>query len=177
LQQTAEEQARATETQEEKAAREAAEATGQETPEAKAAREAAEAKAQEEGPKPVDLKGTVFEGLSPEMQGKVAPYAAAFAENGTLTDAEVTEAAKATGFSEAAVRQFMAGATASASAEAKPIFEAFGGDEQFREFQGWTQQEGNLTPSETKTINKALGLDGTGSPPRASPRTTRWRPS
>jgi hypothetical protein len=153
LEQTADEQALANETPEEKAAREAAAA---ETPEAKATREAAEAADKDKPAEGVDFKGTVFEGLSPEMQGKVAPYAAAFAENGTLTDAEVSEAAKATGFSEAAVRQFMAGATATASAEGKVITDAFGGDAQFREFQGWSREEGNLTASEEKVINKAL---------------------
>lgn len=152
LEQTAEEQARANETPEEKAAREAA--APKETP----------AEGAEPKPEGVDFKGSVFEGLSPEMQGKVAPYAAAFAENGTLTDAEVAEAAKATGFSEAAVRQFMAGATATASNEAKPVFEAFGGDAPFREFQAWSAQEGNLTPSEEKTINRALGVAADGSP-------------
>lgn len=137
-----------------------------ETPEAKAAREAAA----KEAPAPVDFKGTVFEGLSPEMQGKIAPFAAAYAENGTLTEAEVTEAAKATGFSEAAVKQFMAGAGATAANEAKPLFDTFGGDAQFREFQTWTQQDGSLTAGEAKVINKALGLNPDGAPdPKLTP--------
>jgi hypothetical protein len=89
-QQTAEEQAQqANETPEEKAAREAADAG-----DPRGRRRTGSRRKARNSPKPVDLKGTVFEGLSPEMQGKVAPYAAAFAENGTLTDAEVTEAAK-----------------------------------------------------------------------------------
>jgi hypothetical protein len=183
LEQTALEQAQANETPEEKAAREAT----AETPEAKLARETAEATNKEPKPEGVDLTGTVFEGLSPEMQGKVAPFAAVFAENGTLTDAEVSEAANATGFSEAMVRQFMAGATVSASTTAKPLFDAFGGDAPFREFQGWTQEEGNLTPAETKTINKALGLDPNGQPIKgatpdyemaaqlAQPAMERWK--
>lgn len=161
LEQTAEEQARANETPEEKLAREAA----AETPEAKAAREAADApKVPKEGDEAFDFKGSIFEGLSPEMQTKVAPYAAAYAENGTLTDAEVAEAAKSTGFSEAAVRQFMAGATANVSNETKPVMDAFGGEASFREFQGWTREADNLTPSEEKNINKALGLDIKGQP-------------
>lgn len=119
----------------------------------------------------VDLKGTIFEGTSPEMQAKVAPYAAAFAENGTLTDAEVTEAAQSTGFSEAAVRQFMAGAQATANdtaASAAPVFDAFkdqGGVGGFKEFQAWTNADPkNLTPAETRSINKALGVGADGKP-------------
>lgn len=140
----------------------AEQALANETPEQKVAREAAAAAtndAPKEGdPKPqgVDLKGTIFEGTSPEMQAKVAPYAAAFAANGTLTDAEVTEAAKSTGFSEAAVRQFMAGATTNVAVEGKPVFEQFGGQEKFNEFRAWTGEEGNLTPREQATINKAI---------------------
>lgn len=107
-----------------------------------------------------DFKGTIFEGMSEEMQGKIAPFAAAFSENGTLTDAEVAEAAKSTGFSEAAVRQFMAGAQAGAPSEAeisKPFHDAAGGEAEFEEFREWTRGEGNLTASEEKAINKALG--------------------
>jgi hypothetical protein len=137
-----------------------------ETPEQKAEREAgglggaSEAGGDDESadgePKPFDFTGSIFEGLSEEMQGKVAPFAAAYAENGTLTDAEVAEAAKATGFSEAAVRQFMAGAPATAAAAAAPVLEAFGGMDNYRQFQDWTKAEGRLTPAEESTINKAI---------------------
>lgn len=161
LEEQAAEQAKAAETPEQKVEREAAEAK------AKEAEGAGDEGGQEEGdktPKGVDLKGTVFDGMSEEMQGKIAPYAAAFAENGTLTDAEVSEAAKATGFSEAAVRQFMAGAEAGASDLTAPIYTAFGGEGNFKAFQGWSREAGNLTAAEQRTINKALGVGADGKP-------------
>lgn len=153
-------QALANETPEDKTKREAAEAAAAaakepvaETPEAKAAREAAEAAAKDE---PIDFKGTVFEGLNEEMQGKIAPFAKAFAAQGSLTDEQVTQAAKDTGFSEGMVRQFMAGAGAQVAASAAPVFEAFDGEPNFRAFQTWSQTEGNLTPAEDRALNKAL---------------------
>lgn len=145
VEEEAAEQARANETPEEKAAREATEAAAKDAP-----------KDGEDEAGGVDFKGTIFEGTSPEMQAKVAPYAAAFAENGTLTDAEVSEAAKATGFSEAAVRQFMAGASTEVGVAGKPVFELAGGEQQFNEFRAWTAQEGNLSSREEATINKAI---------------------
>jgi hypothetical protein len=44
------------------------------------------------------------------------------------------------------------------------VLDQFGGEDSFKEFQGWTKQEGNLTPAETRNINKALGLDADGKP-------------
>lgn len=163
LEEQALEQERANETPEDKAKREAAEAG---TP-----KEGEEGAAQEEqAPEAFDFTGSPFEGMSDEMKGKVAPFAAAYAENGTLTDAEVAEAAKATGFSEAAVRQFMAGAPAVAAQSAAPIVQAFGGMDSFREFQQWTQGEGTLTPAEERSINKALGVNPDGTPnPKLTP--------
>jgi hypothetical protein len=113
----------------------------------------------------VDLKGTIFDGLSPEMQTKIAPFAVAFNENGTLTDAEITEAAHATGMTEAVVKQFMAGAdkeVGNLAADAAPVFEVFDGPDGYKEFQAWTNEAGNLTEPEKRSINKALGIGPDG---------------
>lgn len=125
----------------------------------------------EEGKGDFSFEGTVFEGLSPEMQGKIRPFAATFAENGTLNDAEVKEAANATGFSEAMVRQFMDGAkyqSSQASTEEAKIeaqfHEAAGGADAFAKFQDWSKDEANVSPAEVAKVNKALGIGEDGKP-------------
>lgn len=136
-------------------------------------------KAKDVGGKTVDLKGTIFEGLSPEMQGKIMPYAAAYAENGTLTDAEVTEAAHASGFSEAAVRQLMRGADLESqdalAAKFKPVYDVAGSKEAFGEFQKWTGEEGNVSEAEERAINKVLAEDPEAGATLLQPLIERWK--
>lgn len=129
--------------------------------------------------KDFDLKGTIFEGLSPDMQGKISPFAAAYAENGSLTDAEITEAASATGFSEAAVRQFMRGADIESqdatATKNKPIYDVAGGAEQFAAFQAWTLEAGNITEAEERAVNKVLAEDPEAGATLLSPLLERWK--
>lgn len=107
------------------------------------------------------------DGMEPEMAEAVTPFVKAWAENGTLTDEEVTKAAAATKMSEAMVRQYMAGATAlqaqasNADAVAQaafvaPFYQEFGGETGYAEFQAWTAEKDNLTQDEQDAFNDAL---------------------
>ena len=106
------------------------------------------------------------EGMAPEMAEKVTPFVESFAKNGTLTEIEIKEAAKATGFSEAMIVQYMEGAlyrTEKSAAEAtqaeaalvKPFYEAFGGQDRYAAFSEWVDK-GGISKEEATAYNEAL---------------------
>lgn len=103
--------------------------------------EAAEARVKE-------LVDFTTDGMAPEMKEKVSPLVEAYAKNGDLTPAQITEAAAATGLSEEMVRQFMDGgkfrqqeSTTQAADFVKPFHDTFGGADEFGKFQLWSSEK------------------------------------
>lgn len=139
------------------AGKKAAEAPKAETPEAKAAREAFDAKA--------------------------APFTKEHEETGTLTPESITKAAKEFGVTEDVVKQYLAGAVTSPEAHKvavaeyrAPFAKEAGGEERLAAFEDWTRIEGNLTPSETAAINKALEtMTSDAALEVAKPMIAKWK--
>jgi hypothetical protein len=128
------------------------------------------------------------DGMEPEMATKVTPFVQAFAETGTLTDQQITDAATATGMSAAMVRQYMAGAvalqeksatqaTAEQAAFVAPFHKEFGGEETYAEFQKWTGEDGSLTPEEVEAFNDALDNSPKAALQMAKQFKARWQAS
>lgn len=137
-------------------------------PAEKAAEGEAETDAAKETRLAAERETAVTEALTewPEDQReKAQPFVTAYAETGTLTDEQVTEAAKAFNLPESAIRQYMAGAdaiTVKSEAEAatqlaeavKPFNSLFGGETQYKAFQTWGAE--GLTDAEKEAFNEAL---------------------
>lgn len=145
-----------------------------------------EEKAPEEKPEAkdgdYDFKGTPFEGMTPEFQASVTPFVKAFDEAGTLSDEQISEAAKATGFSEGMVRQWMEGVKAQNTVGAAevalnnaPVFEAVGGAEEFAAFQKWSTEPGNLSEAEEAGVNALLKTDPAAAAALMGPLVDRWK--
>ena len=114
-----------------------------------------------EEPQGVDaIVDRALEGAAPEVAEKARPFVKLFAENGTLTDAEVSEAAKATGYSEEMIRTYMTGSETIAAEAVAPVYALVGGQENFAGFQEWVNEA--LGPDDHAKINEALGLDAQG---------------
>lgn len=80
-------------------------------------------------------------------------YAAKFAENGKLEDADYAEL-ESKGIPRTYVDAFIAGQTALADATSKQLFDAAGGEERAKEMVAWAKQ--NLTAEQQAAYNKTM---------------------